>query len=148
MFYGLMIEEISHSLDGGLYGQLIQNHVFKDDPIMPVHWSLVQNNGGIGSIALDTTQPVSGTALTTSLKVNVRQGPRVGAANDGYWGIPVEPFTFYRASFWAKADTGFTGPLRLDLESSDGTKVYATAQVPRITANWAKNWNCLLFLIR
>jgi len=138
MFYGLMIEEINHSLDGGLYGELIQNRVFKDDSTTPVHWSLVQTNGGIGSIALDTTQPVSGTALTTSLKVNVSQGQRVGAANDGYWGIPVKPFTTYRASFWAKADTGFTGPLRLDIESSDGTKVYADAQVPQITTNWTK----------
>ena len=94
MFYGLMIEEINHSLDGDLYGELIQNRVFKDDSTTPVHWSLVQNNGGIGSIALDTTQqPVSGTALTTSLKVSVNQGQRVGAANDGYWGIPVKPFT-------------------------------------------------------
>jgi alpha-N-arabinofuranosidase len=138
MFYGLMIEEINHSLDGGLYGELIQNRVFMDDPTAPVHWSLVQNNGGIGSIALDTTQPVSGTALSTSLKVSVSQGQRVGAANDGYWGIPVKPFTTYRASFWAKADVGFTGPLRLDIESSDGTKVYADAQVPQITTNWAK----------
>ena len=139
MFYGLMIEEINHSLDGGLYGELIQNRVFKDDPTTPVHWSLVQNNGGIGSIALETVQPpISGTALTTSLKVTVNQGQRVGAANDGYWGIPVKPFTIYRASFWAKAEARFTGPLRLDIESSDGTKVYAQALVPQITTNWAK----------
>ena len=63
----------------------------------------------------------------------------MGAANDGYWGIPVKPFTTYSASFWAKADgLGFTGPLMLDIESSDGTKVYAQAQVPQITTNWAK----------
>jgi alpha-N-arabinofuranosidase len=138
MFYGLMIEEINHSLDAGLYGELIQNRVFKDDPATPVHWSLVQNNGGIGSIALDTTQPVSGTALTTSLKVNVSHGQRVGVANDGYWGIPVKPFTVYRASFWAKADAGFSGPLRLDIESADGTRVYGEALVPQVTTNWAK----------
>jgi alpha-L-arabinofuranosidase len=139
MFYGLMIEEINHSLDGGLYGELIQNRVFKDDPTTPVHWSLVQNDGGIGSIALDPVEPpISGTALTASLKVTVTQGQRVGAANDGYWGIPVQPFTIYRASFWAKAEAGFTGPLRLDIESSDGTKIYAQALVPQITTNWAK----------
>jgi alpha-L-arabinofuranosidase len=79
-----------------------------------------------------------GTALTTSLKVTVNQGQRVGAANDGYWGIPVKPFTIYRASFWAKAEAVFTGPLSLDIESSDGTKVYAQALVPQITTNWAK----------
>jgi hypothetical protein len=34
MSYGLMIEEINHGLDGGLYGELIQNRVFKDDPTL------------------------------------------------------------------------------------------------------------------
>jgi hypothetical protein len=138
MFSGLMIEEINHSLDGGLYGELIQNRVFQDDVTAPVHWSLVQDNGGVGSIALDTTQLVANTALTTSLKVTVTQGQRVGVANDGYWGIPIRPFTLYRASFWAKAAPGFTGPLALDIESSDGKVVYARALVPRITTNWAK----------
>jgi hypothetical protein len=32
LFYGLMIEEINHALDGGLYGELIENRVFKNDP--------------------------------------------------------------------------------------------------------------------
>jgi len=83
-----MIEEINHALDGGLYGELIQNRVFQNDPNVPVNWSVVQENGGVGSIALDTTQPINGTVLNTSLKVTLVQGPRVGAANDGYWGIP------------------------------------------------------------
>ena len=137
-FYGLMTEEINHSYDGGIYGELIQNRVFKDDPNTPVHWSLLQDNGGAGSITLDTTQPVSGTVLTNSLRVDVTQGQRVGAANDGFWGIPVKPLTTYRASFWAKAAPGFTGPLTLDIESSDGSTVYALAQVPQITEVWTK----------
>ncbi len=32
LFYGLMTEEINHSYDGGLYGELIQNRIFKDAP--------------------------------------------------------------------------------------------------------------------
>ena len=39
MLYGLMTEEINYSYDGGLYGELIRNRVFKDDPANPVHWS-------------------------------------------------------------------------------------------------------------
>jgi hypothetical protein len=73
-FYGLMTEEINHSYDGGIYGELVQNRVLKDDPSTPVHWTLVQENGGVGSITLDTTQPVSGTALTNSLRVDVSKG--------------------------------------------------------------------------
>ena len=135
--HGLMIEEISHALDGGLYGELIQNRAFQNDPNVPVNWSIVQENGGTGSIALDTTQPISGTALTISLKVTIVQGPRVGAANDGYWGIPVKPNTSYNASFYAKA-SGFTGPLTVSIESTDGSVVYAEAQVPTVTQDWTQ----------
>ena len=41
LLYGLMIEDISHSIDGGLYGELIRNRAFKDDPTKPAFWSLV-----------------------------------------------------------------------------------------------------------
>lgn len=136
-FHGLMIEEINHALDGGLYGELIQNRVFQNDPNEPVNWSVVQENGGIGSIALDTTQPISGTILSTSLKVTIVQGPLVGAANDGYWGIPVKPNTSYNASFYAKA-SGLTGPLTVSIESTDGSVVYAQAQVPTVTSDWSQ----------
>jgi hypothetical protein len=132
-----MIEEINHALNGGLYGELIQNRVFQNDPNVPVNWSAVQENGGAGSIVLDTTQPISGTVLTTSLKVSITQAGKVGAANDGYWGIPVKPNTSYNASFYAKA-SGLTGPLNVSIESIDGSVVYAQAQVPTVTADWVQ----------
>jgi len=139
LFYGLMIEEINHALDGGLYGELIQNRVFKNDPNIPVDWSLVQGTGASGSIALDFTQPVVGTQLSTSLKVSsTNTGARVGAANAGYWGIPVTPGTTYTTSFWAKGAPGFTGPLTVDIESTDGSTIYAQAQIPALTDKWKK----------
>lgn len=139
LFYGLMIEEINHALDGGLYGELIQNRVLKNDPTTPVDWSVVQDGGGTGSIALDFTQPVVGTELSTSLQVNVTSsGNKVGAANSGYWGIPVTPGTTYTGSVWVKGSVGFTGPLTVDLESTDGSIIYAQTTIPKITANWKK----------
>ena len=138
-FYGMMTEEINHSYDGGVYAELIQNRIFQDSATSPVHWSVVQDNGGAGTIALDTTQPISGTALTTCLNLTVTTaapGQRVGVANDGYWGIPVQPNTTYTASFYAQAAAGFTGPLTVDIESSDGSTIYAAAQVPALSAGW------------
>src|SRR5215216_2172312 len=70
MFYGLMTEEINHSYDGGLYAELIQNRAFKDNPKTPVHWSLDTEGGGVGTISLDTTQPLNA-ALPVSLKLDV-----------------------------------------------------------------------------
>jgi alpha-L-arabinofuranosidase len=137
-FYGLMTEEINHAYDGGLYAELIQNRIFKDDTASPVHWSAVQDGGGTGSISLETVQPIN-TSLTTCLKLAIAApGTRVGAANDGWWGIPVKPNTSYRASFYAKAGGGFTGPLTVDIESPNGSIVFASAQVPSIDVVWRK----------
>jgi alpha-N-arabinofuranosidase len=140
MLYGLMTEEINYSYDGGLYGELVRNRNFKEDAKDAVHWQLVQERGGAGSISLDTGQPLND-AVPASLKLTVTEASgaqRVGIANDGFWGIPVRPNTPYRASFYAKAAPGFTGPLTVAIVSTDGGTVHATAQVGHVTQEWKK----------
>jgi alpha-L-arabinofuranosidase len=144
--YGLMFEDISHSGDGGLYAELIRNRTFKDDPSTPVNWSAVTSSGAQGSIALDTTHQVNSTALTTSLKLQIDQvgaGQRVGVANTGFWGIPVRPFTIYRASFYAQVSSDFRGPLTVDIESNDGSTIYAKGWVLPIGTSW-KQYSVIL----
>ncbi len=81
--YGLMTEEINYSYDGGLYGELVRNRIFKDDASAPVHWSVVQDKqdkdkkddkdkdkGAAGAIALDEAQPLND-VLTTSLRLDL-----------------------------------------------------------------------------
>jgi alpha-N-arabinofuranosidase len=139
--YGLMTEEINYSYEGGLYGELIQNRIFRDNAKEAKHWSVVQDRGGTSAISLDESQPIEGTILTRALKLNAGQassGHRVGIANDGYWGIPVKPKTTYRLSFYAKSDGSGNGPLTTTIESNDGTKVFATALVPQVTNQWQK----------
>lgn len=137
--FGLMTEEINHAYDGGLYAELIQNRAFKDHPNGLAHWSVVTSGGGAGTIVLDIMDnPIPGTVLTNCLRLDVSAataGQHVGVANDGYWGIPVKPKTTYRASFYAKASSTFTGPLTVDLQSAEGD-VHATAQVAALTADW------------
>lgn len=138
MLYGLMTEEINHSYDGGLYAELIQNRIFKDDPKGPAKWSVVQTGGGKGAIALDEKQAIN-TALTTCLKLTVETGgSRTGIANEGYWGIPVKPQTTYKASFWAKATDDAAGALTVTIESNDGATTYATANVIMGKGGWKK----------
>jgi alpha-N-arabinofuranosidase len=108
-------------------------------PTIPLHWSMLASDGAAGKIAADDTDPVNTTALKTSLRLDITsvQGDqRVGVANDGYWGIPVKPDTSYRASFYAKGAPGFTGPLTVDIESNDGSTIFASATIPKIDANW------------
>jgi alpha-L-arabinofuranosidase len=137
-FYGLMTEEINHAYDGGLYAELIQNRLFKDNASAPDHWSVVATGGGAGTISLDTANPINA-ALTTCLRLSITApGTRVGVANDGFWGIPILPNTTYRASFYAKATSGLTGPLTLSLEDADFTTGYAQATSPAPDGYWRK----------
>jgi alpha-N-arabinofuranosidase len=138
LFYGLMTEEINHAYDGGLYGELVRNRAFLDDPAAPAHWSVVQGDGSAAAMALDPAQPLSA-AVSTSLRVEVTRasaGQPAGVANEGYWGFPIRPHTRYRASLHARAAAGFQGPLTLSLQSADGATTYATATVGRVSGSW------------
>ncbi len=136
-FYGLMTEEINHSYDGGLYGELIRNRVFKDNAREPAGWSSVPEEGG-ATIVVDHTTPLND-RLDASLRLdvtNASQSQRAGVANRGFWGIPVKANTHYRASFYAMAAGGFDGPVTVSIESEDGATVYASAQVPKLSDSW------------
>src|SRR5256714_2752539 len=138
LFYGLMTEETTHAYDGGLYAELVRNRAFLDDAATPAHWSLVQGDGSTATIALDPTEPLN-TTIGTSLRLNVTQASTdhaSGIANEGYWGIPVRPNIRYRASFYAKAAPGFTGPIAVSIQSDDGRTIYATQSVTGLTSVW------------
>ncbi|HTE20202.1 MAG TPA: alpha-N-arabinofuranosidase, partial [Armatimonadota bacterium] len=136
--YGLMTEELNHSYDGGLYAELVRNRSFLNDARTPAHWSAVHEDGSASTIALDRQQSLN-TALPTSLRLEVASASRAapaGVANAGYWGIPVQPDTRYRASFYAKTAPDFSGPITLAIESADGATVYAKATVPQAAGDW------------
>jgi alpha-L-arabinofuranosidase len=138
LFYGLMTEEINHAYDGGLYAELVRNGAFLDNAATAAHWSLVQADGSTATMALDPKEPLNAT-IGTSLRLNVTQastGHAAGITNEGYWGIPVQPNTRYRASFYAKAAPGFTGPVAVSIQSEDGRTIYATKTVSGLTSAW------------
>ncbi len=138
--YGLMTEEINHSYDGGLYAELIQNRAFLDSEKSPVHWSVVNDKNSAAAIALDSSN-VFNDKLTASLRLTVTQADKknsAGVANDGYWGIPVQPKTTYRAMIIARADANFSGPVTVSIVSDDGKKVFATEKFSGLTTVWKK----------
>jgi alpha-N-arabinofuranosidase len=136
MLYGLMTEEINYSYEGGLYGELIRNRTFKANATNAIYWDVIGN----GSIALDAATPLND-ALNTSLKLDASAATATapaGIANGGYWGIPVKPKTNYRASFYAKANNGFSGPLTVAITSADGKTTFAHAEISGVTGDWKK----------
>lgn len=138
--YGLMTEEINHSYDGGLYAELIQNRAFLDSAAAPVHWSVVNDTDSAATITLDTTNSFNDN-LTTSLRLTVTKAAKdhpAGAANSGYWGIPVQPDTRYRAGILVRADGSSSGPVTVSIMSDDGETVFATEHFSGLTADWKK----------
>ncbi|MES2775645.1 MAG: alpha-L-arabinofuranosidase C-terminal domain-containing protein [Bacteroidota bacterium] len=175
MLYGLMTEEINHSYDGGLYAELIRNRIFKDNTTKPEGWSLVQDDtlntkasiklmaASQDNVPFDERRHAITGALQTCLRLMVEKaGTRVGIANEGYWGIPVQPNTAYNASFYIKGAGSMqfprrpgapaptqpappvigdstAGPITVSIESNDGKIVYASGTVNLVkSAFWKK----------
>jgi hypothetical protein len=75
ILYGIMYEDISHAGDRGMYDELIRNRIFKNNPNIPVNWSLVTSSGAQSTMTLDNSHPVNNVALTTSLKLQITIAP-------------------------------------------------------------------------
>jgi alpha-N-arabinofuranosidase len=140
LLYGLMTEEINHSYEGGLYAELIRNRTFQDSDRTPVNWYPLADEKTNVTLTLDHSTPLN-PARPVCLRLAVRQATPehpAGVANEGYWGVPVYPDTEYRASLWARAEDGFSGPLTVSLADNDTGTVYASAQISGIAAGWEK----------
>lgn len=92
--YGIMFKDISHSVDSGLYAELIQIRAFQGTnnyaPWKPI---------GAANLSLITTRS-NATSLPNSLHVESVYGSAVGIENPRWWVIEVKPQT-YVGSFWA-----------------------------------------------
>ena len=123
LLYGPMFEDINHSGDGGLHGQLLQNNGFQgSNPGLTAYTAI----GGT-TLSVDTASPLS-TAITRSLKVSIPSGKtgQVGFSNSGYEGVPVNTDT-YANYFWMKGS--YAGTVTVSLVGSASGKVFGSKQV-------------------
>lgn len=117
--WGLMFEDINHSGDGGIHGQVLRNNGFQgDNPGLTAYSSI---NGAI--LSVDETVPLS-EALPRSLEVGVPPGAtgQVGFVNDGYWGIPVDG-SLYRLNVYISGT--YDGPMTWTLQSKSSGEVFS-----------------------
>ncbi|KXG53792.1 Glycoside hydrolase, superfamily [Penicillium griseofulvum] len=119
ILYGVMFEEMDHSGDGGIHGQLLQNNGFQGTSLGLTAYAPV----GDVIMSQDTSKPVS-KAITSSLNVAVPDGATgyVGFANTGYNGIPITGAT-YNTSFWMMGN--YSGNINLQLVGSHSGSIYA-----------------------
>lgn len=133
--FGVFFEEINFAGEGGVYGELVRNRCF-DNSSNPDYWTLVTQGTAAGEISVDTTQLLN-TNRPHCLNLSMQSGTgSVGAANNGFWGIPLQGGAAYNLSFYACASNGFTGPLTVLLESTNGTTIYAQTNFNGLSAAW------------
>jgi alpha-N-arabinofuranosidase len=152
VFAGLMTEEINHSYDGGLYGELIRNRVFRDNATNAECWSLSVPTNAEATMSLLEKYSLTD-KLPVSLQISITKADSnapVSVANEGYWGIPVKPDTSYKVSLYAKGNNLwekekdapdpviFSAPLTVSIQSADGKTNYASATTPPLTGAWKK----------
>lgn len=128
--FGIFLEDISHAVDGGLYGELVQNRSFEYDPVdnaayMPLTgWQPFAHQYGSQLVHVETRNPLNENNVHYLVIENIRQGIETGIRNRGYNdGINVEFGKGYLFSLYARLHGGHEGNLTLTvrLETPDGS---------------------------
>lgn len=129
--WGIFFEDINLSADGGIYPELVRNRSFEDSE-QPEHWKLVKRDGAEATMQIDSSQPLS-SVNRRSLRVAWKGGAVL--ANEGYWGMNIVQDERYRLRLAVRGAEGFTGPLKVWLESSGG-KDLAHGEISGVTNTW------------
>ncbi|GMF77586.1 unnamed protein product [Aspergillus oryzae] len=122
MSYG-PLNDINHSGDGGIYGQLLRNNGLQGSKPGLTAWAAV----GDATIAVDAQNPLT-EAIPHSLKLDVKQGASgaVGFTNEGYWGVPVDGSEFLN-TFWIKGN--FSGDITVRLVGNNTGTEYGSTKI-------------------
>lgn len=166
--YGVFLEEINHTFDGGLYPELIRNRGFEDhrvpegatldgdhfttpngwtypfgasDPLPA--WYLVTEGPARGTIEPDLERPLNA-AGPTSLRLHIEElgSGRAGAANTGFSGIALQKGECYELAFSARASPGYPGGLKAVVEDQAGN-VLAESLIQGVEEEW-RRFSCRL----
>lgn len=148
LLYGIFLEEINGSVDGGLYAELIANRAFEDsrppdgcelkdghwlskkgwDPGFRVkagevpHWSFQ-----CGGMSLETSG-----GINTNSQSCLRLDGMARVANDGYWGIGIKEGAVYNLSLFAHG----SGTLRVHLEDAAGSPASESVTISGLGTGW------------
>ncbi len=141
LLYGIFLEDINYSVDGGLYAEMVKNRSFEYGSYAAdghAHgWLLTDSeavtlqtvNGSVDGTALHANNP------TYAIVTNVTEGPQ-GISNHGFLdGMAVEGGAGYRFSAFLKGLDGYQGSIVVRLADTTG-KVYAESSIEAISDSW------------
>ncbi|KAF5312724.1 hypothetical protein D9619_002697 [Psilocybe cf. subviscida] len=139
--YGYMWEDINHSGDGGLYGELLQNRAFQ--AVVPGTLNALNSWQPFNGPRISVTNKTPGVSASLPNSLQVGSGASLlevysNAYHNSitFLGIKVQKGWTYTGSFYAKSDT-FDGSVTASLKSVQGT-IYASATVKGVSKSWKK----------
>ena len=139
--FGIFLEDINFSVDGGLYAELVCNRSFEYSTLVSERgkYAWVDTGNVSWSIRSGATD---GTALnennTHYARITNSGDSLAGIYNTGFFeDMAIEKGKEYKFSVYARAVDGYDGGLHVSLESS-GSKVYAEGDIESLTDEWHK----------
>jgi hypothetical protein len=135
--FGLVLEEINHAGDGGLYPELIRNGSLAEANTLDA-WAAVRTGASRVNAYFDTATPLNSVkARSLRLEITSTGGEKAGSSNEGYWGIAAERGESYEFSMYARGSAGFDGPVTVNLEGKDGV-FGQQAQITGLKPAWSR----------
>ncbi len=150
-FFGVFIEDLSHALDGGLYGELVQNRSFEFEAEANAEytaltaWETVERGDSFVQIHTETVSPYhANNPHYLVVESIVADHDGCGIRNIGYnTGIPVKKDAEYIFSCICRVRQGTNPVLWVKLEDEAGKIVYAAENITLRSGDWNR-YECRL----
>ncbi|ANY67115.1 alpha-L-arabinofuranosidase [Paenibacillus sp. BIHB 4019] len=142
--FGIFFEDLNHAADGGLYAELVRNRSFEFDPIdhpdfhALTAWAKVEHGGGKCEVRVERDIPLNSRNVNYAVIDIEVEGDGVGIQNEGFnSGIPVKSGENYLFSMYARRNSSFDAPVKVELQGLDGS-IYAEAFIMVESDKWTK----------
>ncbi len=125
--FGIFIEDINYTADGGLYAELVQNRSFEYSPSDQggwhplTSWDYLHEGYAMGSLSVESAAPLhANNPHYVQLRVENPFQKGLGIKNSGFDGIALKAGEKYDFSMWARVKAGAV-PLLVQLRDAKGT---------------------------
>ena len=136
--WGVFIEEINHSAQGGLYSQQVRNSNFESASADYAPWQPLASLNASYTLQLSVRRPLNAfnpTALQVTT-AGAAAGQLLGVCNPGYWGIDLSRRSAFDVSLFAFSAS--VRSLTVALTSADGRTVLSQAELSGLTGGWQR----------
>lgn len=148
--FGIFIEDLNHALDGGLYGEMVQNRSFEYDAEdhegyhSLTAWEAVERGDSFVQIHTESVMPRHSNNPHYLVVEALSVDKGCGVRNQGYnQGISIVKDTAYHFSCYCRVCGSNMPVMEVRLEDERGENVYAAERMQLSSEEWEK-YECTL----